>query len=121
MQKNTKMKKKKNDIVKIVSEINDRIYNNEKVTPEEVTMHCRLARGFTTTYTKGNKVKRITAFCPTGGLLNICVFDFEDGIGRRTSHASVVADEILQHWLTALIMIARAEAVEKETVERGYS
>ncbi|HDD57132.1 MAG TPA: hypothetical protein ENF43_01270 [Thermoplasmatales archaeon] len=98
-----------------LEKIKEKIKKGE-ATPDEVTLYCRTLGGIVTSAEIGNE-ERITAFCPRDGVLNICIFDFKNGKGKRTCHTSIYPSLRFEKEILALLQTAR-EMIGKEV--EGY-
>jgi len=102
-----KEKEKENitQVKKILDDIGKRLYSGKEVTPDEVRLHCLLAGGIITAAYENGEVIRLVVFCPTDGFLNICIFDFDKGKGKRVAHTRVLPD--IEHSLLWIIKQAK--------------
>ena len=93
-------------ILDILKDISDRIYNEEEVTPLEVEIYCKFHHAIISYQNKNGDIKRITSICPLHGLLNVCIFDFENGKGKRTGRTSLVPSTTAIKLIESVMMMA---------------
>ena len=110
------------DLKKELLKIKKKMDDGKPVTPEEITLLCGIQDGIVTVAEEGNEIKKITSFCSQQGLLNICIFEFNKGKGKKVCSTNVYPSLLFEKQLLAVMQSAREKKwkEEKENTEGLY-
>ena len=110
------------DLKKELSKIKEKIENGKQVTPEEVRFFCQMQGAVVTIGEYEGEIKKITSFCSQSGLLNICIFKFNKGKGKKVCSTNVYPSLLFEKQLLAVMQSAREKKwkEEKENTEGLY-
>ena len=107
------------DLKKELLKIKEKIDNGKQVTPEEIRFFCNMHEAVVTIGEKEGEIKKITSFCPQNGLLNICIFKFNKGKGKKVCSTSISLSLTFEKQLLAVMQRARELKEEKEGNTEG--
>gem|GEM_PF-6708959 len=107
------------DLKKELLKIKEKIDNGKQVTPEEIRFFCNMHEAVVTIGEKDGEIKKITSFCPQNGLLNICIFKFNKGKGKKVCSTSISPSLTFEKQLLAVMQRARELNEEKEGNTEG--
>jgi len=102
------------DLKKELLKIKEKIYNGKQITPEEIRFFCNMQEAVVTIGEKEGEIKKITSFCPQDGLLNICIFEFNKGKGKKVCSTTIIPSLTFERQLLAVMQRARELREEKE-------
>ena len=102
------------DLKKELLKIKKKMDDGKPVTPEEITLLCGID-GIVTVAEEGNEIKKITSFCSQQGLLNICIFEFNKGKGKKVCSTNVYPSLFFEKQLLAVMQSAREWKEEGDT------
>ena len=102
------------DLEKELLKIKEKIDNGKQVTPEEIRFFCNMQKAVVTIGEEEGEIKKITSFCSQNGLLNICIFEFNKGKGKKVCSTSILPSLTFERQLLAVMQRARELREEKE-------